>query len=344
MSQRPNRRQRASIEDLLNEINSHIAEEHMQEPSRRSSRGTLFVDWDGHGIPIMSYRNRPQNEDSAQQRTYEEVSRNQGRPEIHTSRYHDPNDRDSVPPLNIPQRSDHVQPLTRTTVPHHEVGSVTNRRAGTHRLQVLNSHLVPKRRPVPDRTGQQTEIPAYFPGLPKMQHQRTPPHIEHVPVHAQSPALEQHRSQPQVQLQSEIQSEIQQACGILLKYKGAGANARIQGFDPENRIQYSYDGQIIHIHRSAETGRDILLETSPQPPRSDISEYYEFRIEEWEPQKQICLRDEDRELPLLPREGTRTQKVTRFVRNLIETMGIKGFMARLKADHRKKMGVVRHPR
>jgi hypothetical protein len=141
-----------------------------------------------------------------------------------------------------------------------------------------------------------------------------------------------------------MQSEIQQACGILLKYKGAGADARIQGFEAENRIQYSYDGQIIHVHRSARTGLNILPESSPQPPHSDYSEYYELKIEEWDPKTPIHVRDVDKKLPLLPHEETRTQKVTRFVRNLIEAMGMKGFMTMLKAGHSKKMGVVRHPR
>jgi hypothetical protein len=53
--------------------------------------------------------------------------------------------------------------------------------------------------------------------------------------------------------------------------------------------------------------------------------------------------DLDKELPLLPHERTRREKVVVFVVSVIEAMGMRGLLARLKQDHRRKMGVVLAP-
>jgi len=42
----------------------------------------------------------------------------------------------------------------------------------------------------------------------------------------------------------------------------------------------------------------------------------------------------------LPHERTRRQKVVGFVRSVIEVMGMKGLITRLRDDHRRKLGVL----
>ncbi|KAF2260040.1 hypothetical protein CC78DRAFT_40383 [Lojkania enalia] len=45
-----------TVQELIDMIDSHLALQMNQEPARPSSRGTMFVDWDGHGF-VVSYRN-----------------------------------------------------------------------------------------------------------------------------------------------------------------------------------------------------------------------------------------------------------------------------------------------
>lgn len=294
MPQGPQRLDRTPLQDLVDTINDHITEQDSHQPSRPSSRGTMIVDWDGSGVPIVSYRNRPS--------TNMEVSRNQGGPDELGNWGREPRGENVVAPLQFRQRSSGVEPPTSSTSSHHAV------------------HIPAHRSSDSSRQGR-------LPTGPGMSHTR-------------SHAVQQHTSQAQNQTQSDLNPKVQQGSVILLKYKGAGPDARIQGFDPQNRIQYSYDGRILHLHRSARTGQNSLPESSRQTNDSDLSEYYELRIEDWDPSKPICVQDVDEDLPKLPHERTRKQKVFRFVRNVVEAMGVRGLMARLRDDHRRKLGVV----
>lgn len=49
---------RAGVDDLVSQIDAYLAEQlaYSSSPSRPTSRGTMFVDWEGYGDPIVSYR------------------------------------------------------------------------------------------------------------------------------------------------------------------------------------------------------------------------------------------------------------------------------------------------
>jgi hypothetical protein len=98
----------------------------------------------------------------------------------------------------------------------------------------------------------------------------------------------------------------------------------VEGFDEDTGFAYDYDGNCFHVHRSR-----------PSSVESQYSEYYQLDATAYSPTTALLVVEKD--LPALPSERRRRDKVVGFIDRVLKKLNDLGLMKKLKDDHRRKL-------
>ncbi|KAF2655439.1 hypothetical protein K491DRAFT_427547 [Lophiostoma macrostomum CBS 122681] len=109
-----------------------------------------------------------------------------------------------------------------------------------------------------------------------------------------------------------------------------GRKPYIEGHDAETGFSYDYDGDCFHVHRSR-----------PSSAESKYSEYYQLDAAAYSPTTALLVVDKD--LPALPSERSRRDRVVGFIDRVLQKLNSLGLLKKLKDDHRRKLCVPPKP-
>ncbi|PSN72249.1 hypothetical protein BS50DRAFT_658099 [Corynespora cassiicola Philippines] len=235
-------------DDLLKQIDEHLTDTATKEQDARFQgllrRGTMFVDWDGSGQPIISYRNSLRGETGLTSvsaghanSTLQSIGTIEGFSSNAAFRVRYPDG----PYPDHPSKPTYQEVLSLPSYPYNGP-----------RLPYPDDQSTP---PYPDDTSD----------LPYPDDMSDPPYPDSPPTHI----LKHH---------SENDLLIVDNGTLRIKYSARPSSTRlgevddslhIEGFDPVTEFDYDYDGRIVHVHRQARRGSCA------------VSEYWAIEAGEW---------------------------------------------------------------
>ena len=329
-----------TFQNLINDIDEYIATRVHQEEqsqydttshnidgSRRSSivsRGTMFVDWDGYGVPQVSYRNRAHEENgSGETRTGTSSS-------VYSS------DDEALDRGFI----DRYSLRTGTGFPTKENFGNQVRSAVPHRPEICRtpSALTPNYNDKNEKGITHAANPRRKPIIESYKHEG------HVPPQKKKATDSHYRPRGVVGCNSVMQNRYRtQRLDPVLSRSTRHHNStgfqvhqrshrainserdvidHVEARDLSTGLELDYDGRIMHVHRD----RDRI------PSSSTISEYYEIDVRQLLPG--VPIRIVDKELPSLPQEKIEERKkkrerIARLVTKLINKLHCIGVLKEL---------------
>jgi hypothetical protein len=294
--------------DLMAMVDEHLASwttqnDRLTPNDCPTSSGTMIVDWDGSGEPVISYRKKeagvhlapapipsprplaPSRESSQARASTSSRVPAQGR--------QDPSVYKRKPLPAVPSVQDSMRALRQ--------GPQRKPSTSHQHPERYDSVLSQARKPLP---------------LPPQQRTQTPPaHRPTVP--SQSPPATPQNPNKYVT-----------ADGFSANYRpsrfstslNAQRPAYVRGRDASTEYEYDYDGHIVHVHRS-----------SPSK-RSDHSDYYAVDVEAYHPQATLDVSDERKKDEQVARKHG---SVLRFVEKVLCKLDGLGLMGKLREERRK---------
>lgn len=262
-----------TVNDLVDIIDQHLAEQTAQHAGARpDSRGTMFVDWDGNGNPIVSYRNQRQAQAQAPQ------------------------------PVTIDGYKVVWYENSRPT-PSHAPCPIEKKMSRTH--------LNPRPAPSPPRVTRKI--------------------IHRKPVPGQAPVKTRRKhsssicSSPRARSRGISKPKIQKVTSV--KNRPGHDGLYVKGYDKDTGFSYDYDGRVIHIHKDS------------RRPSSNYSDYYALDAERYSADDPFVVVDKD--LPPLPRERRRREKLVGFIGMIMKKLKDLGILNRLRDNHYETMSLPR---
>jgi hypothetical protein len=292
--------------DLMAMVDEHLASWITQTDcpiDRPPSSGTMIVDWDGSGEPVISYRKK-----------------------------------EAAEPL-VPAPGPAPRPLAPSREPSQARASTSSRVPAKGR----QDPSVYKRKPLPAVPSVQDSMRELHQGpqrKPSTSHQH-PERYDSVLSQARTPLSlpPQQRTQAPPAPRPTVPSLLPPAApqnpnkyvtadGFSATYRlprfstslNAQRPAYVRGRDASTEYEYDYDGYIVHVHRS-----------SPSK-RSDHSDYYAVDVESYHPQATLDVSDERKKDEQVARKHG---SVLRFVEKVLCKLDGLGLMGKLREERRK---------
>ncbi|KAF2832368.1 hypothetical protein CC86DRAFT_451905 [Ophiobolus disseminans] len=330
-------------DELMNMVDAHLAwqagaeDQRSVRPSldKQPSAGTLIVDWDGTGVPIVSRRNKATEEPLTRRVEVEtKLEALQARVKSrHLAKEHHCQERTRASQAKrVKHEQDSFQPTaqSRYVVPL----SLTSqdRRKERSKLPVRHDAAHSRGRySHPHHTHAQERENAR-PSYNQNTYGRAPSNYKsthavdctsHAPTlrsrsRTSSTTAHYHRS-PSAPRSTEVQYHHSPSSGHQIRYS-AGQNL-VKGYDPPTAFAYDYNGQIVHVHRDTDELRQL----------SGHSDYIEVPAETWVPDVPVKLVGSEKALPDVPeKQGKAVDKVFEFVQKVLRKLDKMGIMGKFK--------------
>jgi hypothetical protein len=291
--------------ELMAMVDEHLA--WTTQAVRPTSQGTMIVDWDGTGQPIVSYRKtEPEEVPAAVQtrapaplRTASQTrvpSRVPSRPassRIPVQGRQDPSAYKRKPLPAVPSVSDSMRELRQPS-------SIPSQAKHSRYDSVVSQ-----------ARGQSTSKPL-------------PPQPQ---AYTQPPRQPQPPTQPAPPPQPPNPNKYTTADGFTATYRpprfSASLNAQkpgyVRGYDAPTEFEYGYDGNVLHVHRSSLS------------KRSDHSDYYAVDVEAYAPNAKLDVAVPEK---MGEKEKGKHGSVVRFLERVLGKLEALGLMGKLRAERR----------
>lgn len=243
-------RPRPSVaDDLMQMIDEHLAWQTEQAALHRSaSRETLLVDWDGNGVPQVSYRNHQQEAPIAPLPGLSQTAPYQPPPR-------------QIPLANAPRQTQRSLQRSSVSYPHSPRPPPIN--VPKSRSTATTSQTSPSYRKDSVLSSQSTKPPPPAPNDPL---KAFPHEIHRKPVPSKT--------------------TITAPDGLIVTYHrprpSSPAQTRVSGYDPSTTFSYNYNGHTMHMHRGS-TSRSSQCSEYYAVDAAEYSPSHPVRIADTEP-------------------------------------------------------------
>lgn len=356
---------RHMADELMGMLDEHLAWNAARERGRPSSAGTMIVDWDGTGTPVISYQK--DESDVVPQAQAEQTAKVPQSQAVRAQREHGPKPQrereHTVQPRSQthtqasraksrPQRtevSQSIQPLRSSTahvpsqVPVKQVpGNYKSSRNTSHSQTSHSSSGQPqppftvRRKPVPECPRASNPSSRHYTvlsgsssaphGHPATRDMPPPrPHYHSAPETQHAP----NSSRARIHSTAVHTHHSPSPQDLSVDYNPTHNTAR--GYDPATSFTYDYNWQIVHVHRSPTQ--------SSHSNAIRYSEYYNVPAETYSATASVTL--VDKELPALARaslthETTKRGKVVAFVKDLLHKLDGMSVLWKMRQEREKK--------